>query len=216
MSRTEFAERYGAAADDLAQVQQFAQEHGLSVIDSDSARRTVWLSGTVAQMNRAFAVDLGRYESDEGSYRGREGHILLPAGLANIVDGVFGLDNRRMAKPLIARAQAPNASISPLTPPEVATLYEFPKGSANGQTIGLLEFGGGYLPGDIRPTSAGWDWPLRRSSTSASTERPTPQEGAPTRMSRSRSTSTWPGRSPSMRRSRCISRPGPNRDGWMP
>ena len=155
LSRTEFAERYGAAADDLAQVQQFAQEHGLGVIDSDSARRTVWLSGTVAQMNRAFAVDLGRYESDEGSYRGREGHILLPAGLADIVDGVFGLDNRRMAKPLIARAQAPNASISPLTPPEVATLYEFPKGSANGQTIGLLEFGGGYLPGDIQAYFSG-------------------------------------------------------------
>jgi len=155
LSRAEFAERYGAADGDLAQVRQFTQEHGLRVTDSDRARRTVWLSGTVAQMDRAFGVDLGRYESDTGSYRGREGHILLPAGLADIVEGVFGLDNRQMARPLIARAQTPNASLSPLTPPQVAALYDFPKGSANGQTIGLLEFGGGYLPGDIQAFFSG-------------------------------------------------------------
>jgi kumamolisin len=56
------------------------------------------VSGTVAQAAGAFAVDLGRYESPEESYRGREGPIYLPNDVADVVHGIFGLDNRRMAR----------------------------------------------------------------------------------------------------------------------
>jgi len=36
-----------------------------------------------------------------------------------------------------------------MTPPQVARLYNFPTNTAAGQTIGILEFGGGYKPSDI-------------------------------------------------------------------
>jgi kumamolisin len=141
VSREEFAATFGASEQDLNRVVGFGRQHGLKLVESSAARRTVVLSGTVAQMNRAFGVDLGRYESDKEAYRGREGPVHLPDELADVVEGVFGLDNRRMAK----RAGGGAPALPSLTPRQVAELYNFPlSASASGQTIGLLEFGGGY------------------------------------------------------------------------
>jgi kumamolisin len=60
---------------------------------------------------------------------------------------VFGLDDRPMARRASTSSGPPGAST--LTPPQVAKLYNFPAGSAAGQTIGILEFGGGYDLTDI-------------------------------------------------------------------
>ncbi len=153
LSREEFAANYGADPKDLAQVEDFARSNGLKVVESSILRRTVVVSGSVEQMNKAFAVDLGTYQSSNQTYRGRDGYVSVPSNLANIVEGVFGLDNRQMARPLIARsteAAAAAQTKAPLTPPIVASLYGFPASSnAAGRTIGLLEFGGGYLTTDI-------------------------------------------------------------------
>ncbi len=146
--------RYGASQDDLARIASFAATNGLLVIESSIPRRTVVLKGSVAQMNRAFGVDLGLYETADEKYRGREGSIHLPATIADIVEGVFGLDNRRMARPgariraKSADATSSNATI-PMTPPEIAQLYNFPQ-RADGQTIGIFEFGGGYTSSDVQ------------------------------------------------------------------
>src|SRR6266852_2246174 len=58
LSRDEFAKRHGADPADLAAVRAFAAAHGLAVEQEDAARRTVVLSGTVAQFNAAFGVQL--------------------------------------------------------------------------------------------------------------------------------------------------------------
>jgi kumamolisin len=157
ISHQEFAARYGAAKADIDRVTAFAKEHGLALVEASVPRRTVIVSGTVAQMNRAFGVDLGRYESPTETYRGREDAVNLPADLAGIVEGVFGLDNRRMAMRAAARPlPTPAQTTTPLTPPQVATLYNFPTPfNASGQTIGLLEFGGGYQVSDIQKFFAG-------------------------------------------------------------
>ena len=149
LSRDGFAESYGADPADVARTEAFAREYGLEVGAVNTAARTVALAGTVAQLSRAFAVELGSYESGEVRYRGREGHVHLPADLADAVEGVFGLDNRPQARPLTQPVPGPAQGITPLTPPQVASLYGFPAGSAAGQCIGLLEFGGGYQPADI-------------------------------------------------------------------
>jgi kumamolisin len=149
VSREEFAEQYGADPADVARVEQFARKYGMNVDEVSPARRSVRLSGNVEQMNRAFAVDLGRYESKEVSYRGREGAVHVPADLVDAVEGVFGLDNRRQARPLHRQLSGPAQGVTPLTPPQVANLYGFPSGSAAGQCIGLIEFGGGYHISDI-------------------------------------------------------------------
>jgi kumamolisin len=162
LSREDFAARYGADPADLERVAAFARARGLNVMGTSVPRRMVDVSGTAEQMGRAFAVDLGRYESSTEAYRGREGSVHLPGDLMDVVQGVFGLDNRRMARPASARAAGREAPLTLLTPPQVASLYNFPTPpDATGQTIGLLEFGGGcgYFPGDIQAFFAGLNLP---------------------------------------------------------
>lgn len=149
LTREEFAASYGAAQADLDQIIAFAQSQGLTVTETNAARRTIVASGTVEQMNKAFTIDLGRYQSPSETYRGYEGPVMVPMNLVNIVEGVFGLDNRQPLRPLIVRAEAPLVTTS-LTPPEVARLYQFPTVSAAGQTIGIIEFGGGYQVTDVQ------------------------------------------------------------------
>src|SRR3984885_1326928 len=91
-SREDFAAAHGASTTDLAAVKAFAQSHGLSVVQEHAARRTVVLSGTVAQFNQAFGVELKCYEYPGGTYRGREGVIQIPEELEPIIDAVLGLD----------------------------------------------------------------------------------------------------------------------------
>ena len=149
LSHDEIAAKYGAAQADLDQVAAFAQSQGLTVAETSIARRAVVVSGTVEQINRAFAVDLGNYQSTSTTYRGFEGTVHIPTSLDGIIEGVYGLDNRPLAKPMIKRA-ATGQAVTPLTPAQVAQLYQFPAISAVGQTIGILEFGGGYQLSDIQ------------------------------------------------------------------
>jgi kumamolisin len=146
ISHQDFAARYGASQDDIDRVVKFARNHGLNIVGTSIQKRTVVVSGKVEQMNRAFGVDLGHYESAAEKYRGREGHVHLPKDVADVVNGVFGLDNRRVVQPRICPG-----GTSALTPPQVAALYNFPTPpNATGQTIGILEFGGGYALSDIQ------------------------------------------------------------------
>ena len=156
LSREDFAKEYGASEADLDAIEEFARANGLEVVEVSIPRRTVVLKGTVAQMSKAFAVDLAMYETAEEKYRGREGTVYVPANIADIVEGVFGLDNRKMAKPNISSKKkvTPGGSghtTVPLTPPQVAELYGFPTPPQDfNQTIGIFEFGGGYWFSDVQ------------------------------------------------------------------
>jgi hypothetical protein len=146
LSREDFGKFYGASQADLDLVANFATAQGLNVVETNIPRRTVVVSGSVDAMSRAFAVELGRYESANQTYRGREGEIYLPADLVDVVKGVLGLDNRRIG----GRNSGDPPNTVGLTVPQVAGLYNFPTNKATGQTIGILEMGGGYLASDIQ------------------------------------------------------------------
>ena len=79
LSREEYAAAHGADPQDLAAIEAFARQHGLAVVESSSARRSVVLSGTAATLSAAFDVVLEQYEHPGGSYRGRTGSVHVPA-----------------------------------------------------------------------------------------------------------------------------------------
>jgi kumamolisin len=148
MSREEFAKQHGADPADLAAVRNFATANGLTVVLEHAARRTVVLSGTVAQFNAAFAVDLKLMRHDSCSYRGRTGSIQLPGSLDGIVEAVLGLDSRPQAVPHFRVRPAASAATS-FTPTQVASLYAFPQSSGTGQCVAIVELGGGFRPADL-------------------------------------------------------------------
>jgi len=150
MTRAAFASKHGANPESVKLVKAFAKEFGLAVEPvGKPGRCTVYLSGTAAAMQKAFGVTLTQQQSDEGLFRVREGAILLPEELAGHVVAVLGLDNRPQAKPHF-RVAVPHATNVSYTPVQVAELYGFPAGAnAAGQTIGLIELGGGYRAADL-------------------------------------------------------------------
>ena len=157
LSRKDFEQLYGADPDSIARVESFARQNNLTVKEESLGRRTVILSGTVTAMNHAFGVELKQYDHPSGQYRGRTGAIQLPAELQDVVEGVFGLDNRPQAKPHFRRRRGAGG-IQPAaqeqgesyTPPQVATFYNFPTGvDGSGECIALIELGGGYNPTDL-------------------------------------------------------------------
>jgi kumamolisin len=154
-SAEEFAEKYGAAPEELERVAAFARAQGLRVVATNAAHRTAVVSGTAAQMSRAFAVDLGRYERTgrhgrfakpvTETYRGREGYVSVPEEIAPLVVGVFGLDNRNITKRSLTGDPPGTTTV---TVPEVRSLYNFPTNSAAGETIAIFSEGG-YALSDI-------------------------------------------------------------------
>lgn len=156
LTHEEYEQRHGANPDDISKVEQFAHENRLAVVEASAARRTVVLSGTVATFSSAFEVELKQYEHEGTRFRGRVGAVHIPQELAGIVIGVFGLDNRPQAKPHFRRKRTPMtgahaqaASVS-YTPLQVAQAYNFPTSfNGSGETIALIELGGGYRPRDL-------------------------------------------------------------------
>jgi kumamolisin len=166
--RSEFNDSHAADPAAVELVQRFAEEFDLEVERGTPApgRRTMKLTGTVADMQRAFGVSLVQKTIGGMSYRVREGSIHLPAELQGYVVAVLGLDNRPQAHPhfrVLGEAPAadseagrnpafahPHASGTSYTPVQVGELYQLPAGlTASGQTIGIIELGGGFRQADI-------------------------------------------------------------------
>jgi kumamolisin len=153
VSREDFAARHGADSRVIEKVKQFATDNNLTVEEVSPERRTVKLQGTAADMLHAFEVKLDRYEHQGHQYRARTGSIKLPADLAPSVEAVLGLDDRPQAKThfRIHGEHAGAAKAVSYTPRQVAQLYQFPLDvSGTGETVGILELGGGYRPADLK------------------------------------------------------------------
>jgi kumamolisin len=158
LSREELDQHYGADPHDIKQVADFARAHGLVVVHSSVAQRSVLLAGTTTEFEAAFGTRLHQYSYPEGTYRGRTGAVTVPAPLGDIVQGVFGLDDRPQAEAHFqVRPSAGSGAIVALaatqafTPPQLAKLYDFPTGlDGTGQTIAIIELGGGFKPQDLK------------------------------------------------------------------
>jgi kumamolisin len=156
-AREDFAAAHGADPDEIKTVVEFAESHGLAVLESHIARRSVIVRGRVGDVNKAFAVRLTDYSFAGGKYRSHPGAAHLPASIARVVEAVIGLHDRPVpAKHWVTRRQSPDdpPNTTSLNPQDVADLYNFPPGSGAGQTIGIYEMttsGGpaGYAKEDL-------------------------------------------------------------------
>lgn len=167
LSREEFDRLHAADPVDFETLRQFAHQNGLAVDEQASSlsRRTLVLRGSAQAMERAFGVQLHEYAA-AGQPRGSArrqfhsfvGQASLPESIASVVDVVLGLDNRPVAKPHFRyrreRKRKPAQAAGPqpvaFNPPQVAELYSYPSSvNGNGETIAILELGGGYNSSDL-------------------------------------------------------------------
>jgi kumamolisin len=171
VTTAELNEQYGAAEADAQLVTEVLGEFGLTVTETHLGSRRLKVSGTIAAMQSAFGTTLTAVTSPhpDGSgtvaHRYRTGSLSVPAQLSGIVTAVLGLDDRPQARPQFRRGPAsgaraaaepedgtaaPAAKGGPLTAPQVASFYQFPAGTdGTGQTVAIIELGGGYTPADL-------------------------------------------------------------------
>jgi kumamolisin len=155
LSRSEWAASHGASDEDVAKVREFAAAAGLTVESVDPARRSVALRGALSAMAAAFdARELAMFGHPSGPYRGREGPLTIPADLDGVITAVLGIDERPQARPHLRRHTT--AVSAALTPIQVAEAYGFPTTvNGQGQTIGIIELGGGYNQNDLQTFFSG-------------------------------------------------------------
>jgi kumamolisin len=158
LSREELARNYGARAEDLDRVERFAQRHNLVVTHRSSAERSIVLKGRLGDLLSAFPADLGIYHHSTGTYRGRRGEIQIAEELKDIVTGVYGFDTRPKQRAphrgIRASAQGPGGE-NGVAATFFGQRYNFPttyQGTAldgTGQTIAIIELGGGFQSSDL-------------------------------------------------------------------
>jgi kumamolisin len=158
LTRAQYARWYGADAKDVEKIRKFARAHKLTVSGASLAARSVKLKGTAADCAKAFQVDLNVYEGPQARYRGRVGSVYIPKNLKDIIVSVHGLDNRPQAqahfrvasKAASSQVRANQSSSISYTAPQVSGLYDFPSNATGqGQTIGIIELGGGFTQSDL-------------------------------------------------------------------
>jgi len=155
-TRSEFEKTFGSTREELAKVTGFARENSLRVLEASSAKRSVVVSGTIAQFSSVFNVSLARYvHPQRGVYRGRLGPVHLPPELAPLLKAVLGLDNRPQTSAHIRFRPTTAGGVS-YYPPQVANLYDFPSSlDGSGQSVGIIELGGGYAKADVQTYCSG-------------------------------------------------------------
>jgi kumamolisin len=162
---------------DLEEVVSFARESNLTVVDLDRPPRMVVLKGTVRDIARAFGAEIEAWEqlwpwpSEQVSQRldqqqqpfpfrlRQDVELQVPDDLDGIVQGVFGIDNRKEARMQMHMqmwmqmwmrdGEDANDSIPPDQPEtytvrQLAEIYDFPvaEDEGHGQTIAVLSLGG--------------------------------------------------------------------------
>jgi subtilase family serine protease len=158
----EFSEIYAADQSDVDRVVDVARSAGLQVLEASAETRSVRVSGTAKQFRDLFGVTLQRYRVGNKTFRGRTGPLKVPASVADVIEGVFGIDNRPVARrhraaPVgVVRASNPTS----LTALQVAKAYNFPTADGSGETIAIIEFGGGYRTIDLQDFFTGLGLPV--------------------------------------------------------
>src|SRR3954452_6109528 len=143
----------GADPADVAAAQQWLEAEGLEGLSVDLPSRRIQARRGVATLGRAVGTSLSELESPDPltgrpvPHRQRTGELVLPPALAGIVIAVLGLDDRPQARARFRPAAGPTTSFTPL---DLGRVYRFPAGTdGGGQTLAILELGGGYRQADL-------------------------------------------------------------------
>lgn len=145
LSRAAYRQKHSTSDAVISRLRTHAETCGLTVERADPAAHLLILRGTCQHAVAAFRPEgLGLYRAGDREFIGREGGLSVPEGMAGDIVAVMGFDHRPVARPHYRRAASPNAASTSYTPPQVAARYGFTSEPGTGQTIGLIELGGGY------------------------------------------------------------------------
>ncbi|MGB7132051.1 MAG: protease pro-enzyme activation domain-containing protein, partial [Candidatus Sulfotelmatobacter sp.] len=142
----EFTARYGPSQEDWEALVAFAKASGFEVVGGTRDSRDLWLTGTVANIQKAFHVNLGIYKDLTRQFFAvdREPTVDLPFPLWHIT----GLDNDSQPHPLYVK-KSDYAKAHGINPEAIsnATTGSGPSSSFLGSDMRAAYYGGTALTG---------------------------------------------------------------------
>jgi len=155
-------------ANHVSLLRKFATKSGLKIAKVHSGRRLVHLTGSATNLQKAFRIKLGTYQEGDQTFRSFKGKLYLPKNLKERVEAVLGLDTQ----PIISRQRHPMTPasqaevVSSILPNKAGQMYGFPMNlSGAGQSIALIECGGGYQDTDLQQAFAAMNLPVPTINT---------------------------------------------------
>jgi hypothetical protein len=148
LTPSEFGTQYGPAASDIAQITTWLQSRGFRVNLTYPSGMAIDFSGTAAQVAAAFQTEIHYIAARGATHFANVSDPQIPAALAPALAGVVAL-NDFTPHPLVAKKR--NYSFAnadgpwyAVTPPDLATIYNFNPvfaagNTGQGQTIYLIE-----------------------------------------------------------------------------
>jgi subtilase family serine protease len=138
----------------VKRVTTWLQKQGLHVSSVASNNLLVDATGSVAQVEHAFQVQIKNYTLKNGrSFYAPDRNPLLPTDLSDAIQGINGLDNMASWHPLLQPHIAATGPGGGFTPSELRTAYDFNGLISNGdqgdgQTVAIFELDG-YKASDV-------------------------------------------------------------------
>jgi pseudomonalisin len=133
-----FGQRFGVTPADLATVRTWLQSRGFRLEQSSPARRSIAFSGTIGQLNDAFATRMHRYQWRGERHLANSANPMIPNALAAVVRGFASLHDFRLAPQFRQGALRGQANLSNgthgLAPGDFATIYDLTSTYAQGIT----------------------------------------------------------------------------------
>ena len=161
LSVAQFTEQFGPTEADYKAVEAYAVANGLKVGEEPANRMLVPVSGSVAKINTAFAVQMNVYQhpTEKRTFYSPDREPSLRLGVT--VSHISGLDDYSLPQPLSVRpqdSQQPQVSVNGSGPGGSylgsdmrAAYYGGHTLDGTGQAIALLEYGG-YNLSDVNST----------------------------------------------------------------
>ena len=92
LTPAQFRQQFAPSQSQVTAVQSWLKSQGFTVDYTPTNNHYVAAEGTVAQAAAAFTVQFGKYKVNGQSVRSPSADVSIPGSLANIVEGVVGLD----------------------------------------------------------------------------------------------------------------------------
>ena len=152
----DFGLHFGLSQKDLDRVVSWLESEGFTIDDVPAGHWMVVFSGTVAQVEHAFQVEIGNYQIGANVYLANSGDPQIPKALSRVVESISGLHDfppTPASEKTVNQLNVPefgNGSSGPhfLEPSDFATIYNLNPLYASGIT------GNGVNIGVVAPCAA--------------------------------------------------------------
>src|SRR5271156_4264598 len=171
----QFADQFGLSQGDLNKVTAWLQSQGFQILSVGGSRNSIAFSGTAAQAQSAFKVEIHNYKVDGEVHFANSTPLMIPSALNGIVSSVMGLHSflPKPASQMRGRGGVRNSHpayydsefVFPnfLAPDDIATIYDIsplynasPAIDGTGQKLGIIGQTDVYLA-DINDFRAGFN-----------------------------------------------------------